>query len=102
MITVSSITSRSSFEAVFPHIDASEIENNVNPKMWTHKSSYQDRSVGPSSLFLELLTRMNTCWVRNKESTVRTYIDQVIVDVLWGRRKILRDVKKTRNHQHFG
>lgn len=82
--------SRVEFKRLFNYVDESEVENEINPTSWISPSPPPERNVEPSALFMGLLERLHQCWDRNKEATTRTYIDQVILDVLWGRRDMLR------------
>jgi hypothetical protein len=103
MVGYSKITTREGFEEYFKHVDISDVVNTLNASVWTHSPPPPDRHVAPSQLFLELLGRMDKCWNRNKEATTRTYIDQVILDVLWGRKDILRDRdRRCKGYRPFG
>jgi hypothetical protein len=83
MVGYSTITTREEFECLFSHVDTTEVENDINTSLWIPSHPQPDRQVGPSELFLQLLERLSLFWNRNKEATTRTFIDQVILDVLW-------------------
>ena len=87
MTGYSEINTKSKFLLQFPSIDPSEIDKTVNRKVWLPPTPV-GRNVKPTSLCLELLSRMDLLWNRNSEPTTRTYIDQVILDVLWGRKSL--------------
>ena len=88
MTGYSEINTKSKFLLQFPSIDPSEIDKTVNRKVWLPPNPVGGRNVKPTSLCLELLCRMDLLWNRNSEPTTRTYIDQVILDVLWGRKSL--------------
>ena len=89
MVGYSEIKTKEQFQELFNNVDATEVENEIDPSYWYAPSP--GREIGPTALFTELLTRIQHCWNRNCEATTRTYIDQVNLDVLWTRRTITRD-----------
>lgn len=81
----STITTKEKFAKFFPHVDYSELLKTTHLHIWTTPNT---RDIRPSSFFIQLLERMDKVWNRNSEATTRTYIDQVIIDVLWNRKNI--------------
>lgn len=103
MVGYSKIITKEQFRELFPYIDISQLENYKDRKNWIYSEPPPDRIIGPSELYLELLDRLQQFWNRNKEATTRTYVDQVILDVLWGRKEIKREEKrKNKSYTTFG
>jgi len=101
MMMCSKILSREQFKEHFCSIDESEVD--VQTQEWIYRDPSPDRDIRPSALFLELKKRLDLCWIRDSEATTRTYIDQVILDVIYNRGDILTDEKrKSKKYNSFG
>lgn len=58
MVGYSKIDTEGKFRNLFQHVDYSEIMNTTHNQIWKAPNSIPERNIGPSSLFIELLGRI--------------------------------------------